>query len=213
MNGAIILIEGLDLAGKSTLVHRLTCEFRKRGVDVKMSRNALCPVNRIARLADDLRRDPTAGLVETGALFLAAHCWDARHFQCPPSDTVQIQDSSWLRTLAFHTYHRTPAIPEALRAASASFPKFDAAFFLTANLERRRQRLLQREAQQPGTNDWQDHLVAREPQAFRALEDELRQTVAEFTGALELDTTDLSPNEVFTQASKYLSRSINGLVK
>jgi len=213
MNGPLILIEGLDLAGKSTLFHRLVAELQQRGVAVRTSRNALCPENRIALLADELRRDPTAGFVETGALFLAAHCWDARHFRRPPAGTVQIQDSSWLRTLAFHTHHRTPAIPEELRSASASFPAFDAAIFLTASIERRRQRLAMREAEQPGSNDWQDHLVAKAPHEFRALENELRRMAIEYAGAVELDTTVLSPDEVLIAALQHFSRFLPKVIE
>src|SRR5439155_22259143 len=80
MAGRVILIEGLDLAGKTTLVRNLQAELTRRGIPVRVSRNALCPDNPIAALADQVRRDPHAGLVETGALFLAAHLWDARHF-------------------------------------------------------------------------------------------------------------------------------------
>jgi thymidylate kinase len=212
MNGPLILIEGLDLAGKSTLFRRLVADLQQRGVAVRASRNALCPENRIAKLADELRRDPTAGFVETGALFLAAHCWDARHFHRPPAGTAHIQDSSWLRTLAFHTHNRTPAIAEALRSASASFPAFDAAIFLTASIESRRLRLAKREAEEPGGNDWQDHLVAKAPREFRALENELRRMAIEYAGAVELDTTALSIDEVFTAAWQHLAPFIPSLI-
>src|SRR5438270_13332793 len=129
MAGKVVLIEGLDLAGKSTLARNLERELTRRGVRVRVSRNALCPDNPIAALADQLRRDPSAGLVETGALFLAAHLWDARHFRPPPEGTIHLQDSCWLRTLAYHTMQGTPGIPELLRQAVPTFPRFDAALF------------------------------------------------------------------------------------
>ena len=66
MAGRVILIEGLDLAGKSTLVRNLQAELTRRGIPVRVSRNALCPDNPIAPVADALRRDPNAGLLETG---------------------------------------------------------------------------------------------------------------------------------------------------
>ncbi len=122
MAGRVVLIEGLDLAGKSTLVRNLQAELTRRGIPVRVSRNALCPDNPIAAVADQLRRDPHAGLVETGALFLAAHLWDARHFTPPPDGMVHIQDSCWLRTLAYHTFNQTPGIPEQLASAVRLFP-------------------------------------------------------------------------------------------
>ena len=75
------------------------------------------------------------------ALFLAAHLWDARHFTTPPDGMVHVQDSCWLRTLAYHTWKDTPAIPEQLARAARYFPRFDAAVFLTAGVEERRRRL------------------------------------------------------------------------
>jgi hypothetical protein len=208
MSGPFILIEGLDLAGKSTLVRRLVAAACNQGAVSRTSRNALCPENPIALLADDLRRDSTAGFLETGSLFLSAHCWDARHFRLPPTGTVHFQDSSWLRTLAFHSHHRTPVIPEALRLASTSFPAFDVAIFITANIVSRRQRLQQRDIEQPGANDWQDHLVVKSPDEFLALEERLRRLTIERTGAAELDTTGLSPDEVCAAAWEQIAPAL-----
>jgi thymidylate kinase len=104
MAGRVVLVEGLDLAGKSTLVRNLQAELTRRVIPVRVSRNALCPDNPVAALADQVRRDPHAGLIETGALFLAAHLWDDRHFTPPPDGMVHLQDSCWLRTLAYHSW-------------------------------------------------------------------------------------------------------------
>lgn len=164
--GRVILIEGMDLAGKSTLVRNLRVELERRGIPVRVSRNALCPDNPIARVADELRRDPAAGLLETSALFLASHLWDARHFAPPPPGTIHLQDSCWLRTLAYHTVRGTPGIPQLLRRAMPTFPRFDAAVFVTAALIERQRRLLKREVEQPGVNDLGDHAVVRAPELF-----------------------------------------------
>jgi thymidylate kinase len=83
VSGRVVLIEGLDLAGKTTLARRLAQTLARSGVAVRSSRNALCPDNPVAMAADRLRRDPEAGWQETGSLFLSAHLWDARHF--PPA--------------------------------------------------------------------------------------------------------------------------------
>jgi thymidylate kinase len=192
MAGRVVLVEGLDLAGKSTLVKNLAGELAGRGVPVRVSRNSLCPDNPIAALADQVRRDPCAGLAETGALFLAAHLWDARHFAPPADGTVHLQDSCWLRTLAYHTFHGTPGIPGLLREAMASFPRFDAAVFLTASIEERQRRLAQRERDQPGSNDEGDHAVVRRPEQFKAVEAELLRLAKETPLACVIDTTDLA---------------------
>ncbi len=195
MAGRVVLIEGLDLAGKSTLVRNLNAELTRRGIPVRVSRNALCPDNPIAVLADQLRRDPQAGLVETGALFLAAHLWDARHFVPPPDSMIHIQDSCWLRTLAYHTWKDTPAIPEQLARAARYFPRFDAAIFLTAGIEERRRRLAQREREEPGSNDANDHLVYSDRQGYLRQEQLLWQLTHLYTKAVSIETTSI-PGEL-----------------
>jgi thymidylate kinase len=191
MAGTVVLIEGLDLAGKSTLVANLARELASRGIPVRVSRNALCPENPIAALADELRRAPEAGLLETGALFLAAHAWDARHWTPPPNGTIHIQDSCWLRTLAYHTFHATPGIPALLQGTMSSFPRFDAAVFLTAGIDERRRRLAQREREQPRNNDANDRMVLTNPTQQLALEKLLRDLAGRSARAVNIDTSGL----------------------
>jgi thymidylate kinase len=192
MAGRILLIEGLDLAGKSTLIRNLEADLTRRGIPVRVSRNALCPDNPIATLADQVRRDPQAGLIETGALFLASHLWDERHFTPPPDGTVHLQDSCWLRTLAYHSWKDTPVIPEQIARAARYFPRFDAAIFLTAEMGERRRRLAQREREQPGCNDANDHVVQSDPQGYLHQERLLWQLAHLYTKAERIDTTGIS---------------------
>jgi thymidylate kinase len=194
MAGRVILIEGMDLSGKSTLVHNLRAELTRRGIPVRVSRNALCPDNPIAALADQVRRDPQAGLVETGALFLAAHLWDARHFTPPPDGMVHIQDSCWLRTVAHHMVHGTPHIAGLLLQTSLTFPVFDAAIFLTADLDERRRRLGQREREHPGANDHADHSVIHQPNKFLLQEAIMRRLAERLMDASTINTTGVHPN-------------------
>jgi thymidylate kinase len=191
MAGRVVLIEGLDLAGKSTLVKNLRGELARRGVAVRVRRNALCPDNPIATLADQMRRDPWAAAVETGALFLAAHLWDARHFKPPLDGTVHLQDSCWVRTLAYHTFHDTPGLPTLLRKAMASFPRFNAAVFLTTGIKERQRRLAQRECEQPGNNDANDRLVMIAPDQFNVLARMLRTIKVEIAKTAIFDTVDV----------------------
>ena len=166
MAGRVLLVEGLDLAGKSTLVGNLQRELA-RGIPVRVSRNALCPDNPIAVLADQVRRDPSrAG--RNGGLFLAAHLWERCRALHPaagrhgsPSGLLLAADAG-----VSNTWKDTPAMPEQLARAARHFPRFDAAVFLTAGIEERRRRLAQREGDQPGSNDSNDHLVHSDRQGF-----------------------------------------------
>jgi thymidylate kinase len=204
MVGKVILIEGLDLAGKSTLVENLRVELTRRGIPVRVSRNALCPENPIAALADRLRRDPSAGLVETGAMFLAAHLWDARHFVQPADGMIHIQDSCWLRTLAYHCSRGTPGVARMLDRARPSFPRFDATVFITASIDERRSRLVEREQQRPGANDDGDLEVVHDPESFCATERLLLRSATKLCRARIINTTELSRQGVLLAALRLL---------
>ena len=208
MPGINILIEGIDLAGKSTLARNLPGCIEELGFTVRQSRNSLSSNNPIAAIADNIRREPEAGTLETGALFLASHLWDARNFLPVPYGTAHLQDSCWVRTLAHHTLQRTPDIPAVLRKAANAFPKFDIAFFLTADISVRQERLHQRETEAPGSNDDGDRLVITDPQRFMKLDDQLRKLCNEFFPSKCIDTTTLSKDEVLSVAVDHLSRLI-----
>lgn len=204
MSGRVVLIEGLDLAGKTTLARALERSLSQAGVAARTSRNALCPDNPVAQAADRLRRDPEAGWLETGCLFLSAHLWDARHFRPPPAGAVHVQDSCWLRTLAMHRLRGTPPVAGLLEEAARTFPRFDAAVFLTAGLATRRHRLEARLRDAPDDVDHLDHAVARDPDGFVALDKLLQRLAVDLVGAHVLDTTELTAGEVELAAAQLL---------
>jgi len=199
MPGISILIEGVDLAGKSTLAKSLPGKLNELGFAVRQSRNSLCPDNPIAPIADIIRKEPHAGNVETGTLFLASHLWDARNFSPIPNGTVHLQDSCWVRTLAHHALQGTPDIPAMLRREALAFPRFDIAIFLTADLTVRQKRLHQREVDDPGSNDNGDRLVITNPQKFKKLDEQLNQLCKEFFTATCIDTSALDKDGVLNE--------------
>lgn len=181
----LILIEGLDLAGKSTVTRLLAERLRRDGVKVQLHRNSLCPDNPLARVADWLRRDPERDPLEAGALFLASHLWDVRHFQ--PPERVHLQDSWWLRSLAFERILGRPEVVRLMEDSLDRRIRFDAIVYLTATLAVRRERLRSRR-----DNDEGDHWVTSRPDLFERLDAELRRLCLR-RGAVELDTSRLGP--------------------
>lgn len=199
--GQMILLEGLDLAGKSTLSRGLLKYFESQGLEVRYSRNALVSNNPIALRADELRREKDAGLMETGALFLAAHLYDSIEFSLPPPGTVHLQDSSWLRTLAYHTLNNTRWIPTLVRTCSVYQPNFNAVLYLTAGLEARKERVLQREREQPEENDPADYLAYSEPGKVQRHDNLLMEiTLEAYPQAQILDTSGMTPTEVLERS-------------
>jgi len=193
---AVVLIEGLDLAGKSTAWRAVGDRLAARGFAIRRQRNALVAHNELAAQADALRRNPDRDRAETGNLFLAAHRWDSRHFVRPEPGGIHLQDSCWMRTLAHCRFAGERAHAAQLEKEAAAFPTFDRACFLTASLERRRERLLRRQRENPAANDAGDAWVNTHPADFLRLEQALEATVNEFLPAVKIDTTDLSVDEV-----------------
>lgn len=181
----LILLEGMDLAGKGTTARLLAGRLRRQGVKVQLHRNSLCPDNPLARVADWLRRDPERDPLEAGALFLASHLWDLRHFQVP--DCVHLQDTWWLRTLAFERVLGRPEVAKLMEDALDRRVKFDAIAYFTASLEVRRQRL----GECPLDED-ADRWVNENPDLFERVDAELRRLCLR-RGAVEVDTSKLSP--------------------
>ncbi len=198
MGGLTLLVEGLDLAGKSTLVPQLRRRFEQQGLEVRFSRNCLCPDNPVAREADRLRHDPKRDPGQAAMLFVAAHLWDAAHFLPPGPGQLHLQDSSWLRTLAWEEWHGRPELAALLRQAAVLFPRFDAMIYLTASLPVRQRRYYQRRR-----NDGGDRLVLEAPRESARLERCLRHE-AERYGALTLDNSALSPCQTLEAAWQLL---------
>ncbi len=191
----MILIEGLDLAGKSTAVRGLR---ERLSGPVRYARNSLCPDNPIAAVADELRSDPEHTALEGSCLYVAAHEWDLRHFS-PPDEGVHLQDSCWLRALAYDRALGCLEMTARWRQSCERWPRFDTVIFLTASLEERRRRYATR-----AHNDSGDAWVFSCPGRFVALERALREE-ALAQGATEVDTTGLSESQVLTRCEELIS--------
>lgn len=197
----MILIEGLDLAGKSTLVAGLEAHYRAQGRPVQVRNGQFCPDNPGGQVARELVRwDEGFGGVEAGALFLSSMLWDARNFV--PPQTLHIQDSCWLRTLAFEQLYGSPQLAAMMEEQGRKFPRFEHAIFLTASLEERRKRLASR-----GQNDIHDLMAFRKPEKFLAIEARLMQLVKEWEAGVVLSTDGLSTGEVLEAALEYLEQA------
>lgn len=203
MGGLTYLVEGLDLAGKSSLVPRLAERLTAQGYRVRIARNSLCPDNPIAAEADRLRQDPERDPERMAQLFVAAHMWDAAHFRAPKDGEVHLQDSCWLRTLAWEEWHGRKQLADMVRLASRSFPRFQAALYLTASLKERQRRFHTR-----AHNDCEDRMVLESPAEFARLETCLRRDAERCVGAFVLDTTELSQERTLELAVRFFAPQV-----
>lgn len=194
--GTMVLIEGLDLAGKSTLTKNLIQQLKNKNYKISYSKNALVPNNPIAAKADILRKEPNAGLLESGSLFLASHLYDIKTFKYPPKNTIHIQDSSWLRTISYHLLNDTRWIAGFVKEISIYQPKFDVVVYLTASTQLRRERVLQRE-KESGENDKADYMSWFNPVQVEKHDKLLfEQTLEYYPHAYKIDTTNMTADQV-----------------
>lgn len=191
--GRLVLVEGLDLAGKSTLIEGLAQHYREQGWSVTVSHGDLCPENPVARVTREMMRwDPGFTPQEGGPLFLASHLWDLRNFRRPQGErTIHIQDSCALRSLAFEKVVGRPHFVELFEDVVRRLPRFDAAFVLTASLQTRRGRFETRQL-----NDLHDQFMFKDPVRFSQVDSELLHLSVKEMGARIVSTDELNPNEV-----------------
>lgn len=168
--GRMILVEGLDLAGKSTLIEGLAARYRAGGWTLTVGHGDLCPDNPVGKVTRQMMRwDPGFTPEEGAPLFLASHLWDLRNFRPPvAARSLHIQDSCALRTLAFERVVGRPDYAAKFESVVARLPRFDAAYVLTASLEARRQRYAER-----AVNDLHDAFMLRDPVRFQRVDSEL----------------------------------------
>ena len=188
----MILVEGLDLAGKSTLIEGLRAHYTQAGQKVRVLNGQFCLDNPAARVAREMVRwDEGFSGVEAGALFLSTMLWDARHFVAPSAEEVHLQDSCWLRTLAFEQLYGSAPLARMMEEQGRRFPRFDQAIFLTASLEERERRLRSRVQ-----NDLHDLMAFRKPEKFLAIEQRLGELVLEWEAGVVIRTDGLTPLQV-----------------
>lgn len=191
--GRMILIEGLDLAGKSTLIRGLQDRFQQSGWNVRVAHGDLCQDNPVARVTRKMMRwDPEFSTEEGAPLFLASHLWDQRNFQHPVgSHAVHIQDSCALRSLAFERVLGLPFYAEKLLSVVDDLPEFDAAYLLTASFSERKARFRER-----AENDLHDTFMLRDPVRFGRVDGELLRLGAQRFRAMLICTDELSPEKL-----------------
>ncbi len=198
----MILIEGLDLAGKSTLTASLEQYYRELGVPTRLCNGQFCADNPTAAVARELVRwDEGFSGVEAGSIFLSSMLWDQRHYE--PFDGVHIQDSSWLRTLAFEQLYGSPLLAKMMEEQGRKFPRFGGAVMLTASIPERKRRLAQR-----GQNDLHDLMAFQKPEKFLAIETRLAELVQKWENGSLISTDGRSPDEVLERVLSVVERRL-----
>lgn len=203
----LFLVEGLDLAGKTS-----ACVSLRDGLAPRPQyfRNALSGGNALYAVVDELRRTDSLDGRYLGHAYLAAAAMDTAQFI--PPEGLRIQESTIaLRSLAHYRARGDPGLANGFENLlnDPAYPRFDGAVVLTASLEVRRERLEMRRQQAPDEVAPDDLAVLRAPDTFLRMEEILIDETVRRYAATVIDTTMLTKVEVVeaiqTQLKEILS--------
>lgn len=178
-----IHVEGLDLAGKSTV-----CRLLAARLGAEHRRNSILANNPIHAQADALRVKNLLPPGPLGGLFYGALLYDLENYSSP--DGPVIQDSTViLRSIAFHECFGDKTLAARFRELLPRHPRFTKSFVLTASDEVRLKRL---EGRCSRHNDSpEDYLIRSDPDGFHRMEALLIETATLFFGAEVIDSSHL----------------------
>lgn len=196
-----LLVEGLDLAGKSTLSRGLLAGIAPQ---LALRRNALVLDNPVYLFADELRRARTVDSAVLGPLYIAALELDLQRVVTDTDATTHVLQDS-LVGLRSYCYYAARG-DEALAAKFAQMlddgrhPVFDKAVVLTASIAKRRERLEERRRLAPHEIAEDDLAVEKDPATFMRMEEILVREAQRRYGSVVIDTTEMSRQEVLGAA-------------
>ena len=185
VSASTLHIEGLDLAGKSTVCRLLRDRW---GAELRTNSILAPGANSIHVEAERLRKVDALPIEPLGGLYYAALLRDLELYE-PPKGRI-VQDSSLiLRSIAFHEVFGSRALAAAFRALLPRHPRFGATVVIHASDEVRRKRLEGRCSRH--NDNPEDFLIVRNPDGFHRMEDVLVETAVSEFGATLVDTSSL----------------------
>lgn len=190
----LFLVEGLDLAGKTSACKTLVARLQPRP---EYRRNAFSEKNTLYLAVDDLRRSSGLDGHYLGHAYLAAAALDVALFQ--PPESVRVQESTIaLRSMAHYRARGEHDLADGFGRliAQPDFPVVHRAVVLTASLEARRERLEMRRLEAPEEIAPDDLAVIATPDLFLRMEEILIGEAVRLFGATIIDTTDLNKDQV-----------------
>ena len=185
---AFVLLEGVDLSGKSSVVKHLI----KKRPDWKHQHYSLLGSNNILNVARDMEKDGSEWI---GYLYVKALEKDLEHFKWPEKNTIQ-DSTILLRSLAYHAAAKYQRVIHELENLALKHPKFSKTYVFIASMEARRERLKERIQLGSKKVTANDLKVIRDPDFFQRMELALVDYAQALFGAIVVDTSNMTVEEV-----------------
>lgn len=183
-----VLLEGVDLSGKSSVVKHLV----QKQPDWRHQHYSLVGENQILSIARDIDKDGSEWI---GFMYAKALERDLEHFEWPRYNTIQ-DSTILLRSLAYHSAAGYSRVTSELESLAQKHPRFSYAYVFTASMEVRRERLEERIRSGSKRVTANDLKVIQDPNFFARMEDALVDYAKNLFGAVVIDTSRLSVEEV-----------------
>lgn len=195
-NTPFILLEGMDLSGKSTVLSELKKLFNWNSNHLSLSENKLMYsiVNRISKSGNYSK-------AEIGYLYVAVLNMEIGNFTWPSSPTFQ-DSCVLLRALAHHTAYQNKDIVFMLEKIAETHPKFSESYLFTASIKERIRRLNKRQSQDPTKNDNTDRLILNNPELFVEMEKAIIMYSKKYFNANVIDSDEITTDEIVQSIRK-----------
>jgi thymidylate kinase len=202
----LILFEGLDLSGKTTL-----CREIRRVLGWELRRNSLMPVgaNPLYENAETARLHYSASDIEIGRLYLDALKWELMNYE--KSTIPVIQDSTiLLRSFAYHIANGNEELAYKFSELLDSHPRPLISFICKASPQKRIERLKGRIERGNVANE--DLLVRDAPSLFARMEQSIEEMATRVFNAEFIDTNYLEDPDERTKLVASVCLRIRNLV-
>lgn len=204
--GKLFLVEGLDLAGKTSACKTMVARFHPH---VEYRRNAFAKGNMLYLAADDLRRADSLDGRYLGHAYLAAAALDVTLFRPPMGGRLQ-ESTIALRSQAHYQARGEYDLANGFARLmdQPDYPRVCGAVVLVASLDVRRARLEMRRLEAPDEIAPDDLAVIATPELFLRMEEILIGVAVQRFGATIIDTTDLEKEQVVAAVTAAYSAAI-----
>lgn len=180
-----IHIEGLDLAGKSTI-----CRYIRDNYGFHLRNNTIIADNPLIGFADNQRKNALQDDISIGQLYYDALRYDLEHYSLEECNDLVVQDSTIIvRSIAFHTVVGSPELAQRFRELLPVHPRFTHSFVLISSDEVRLKRLQGRCSRRHASPE--DFLIHNSPDAFHRMENIIKDLVINAFGGTVLDSSNM----------------------
>lgn len=188
----LILIDGIDLSGKTTITKQLEHQLIRSGYNVRINKNTLHQ-GLYNKLLDAIHSKQSVYLPNwiVSILDCLAPWVDSFQYKRPPFFSITVQESYVDRAIGYLYIYKKQFLYHFLRWSKKYFVQFDLAIYLTASFEVRRSRYEQRKNNRKG-----DRILINNQIALKQMEDKMIECMSSYPVFFQIDTSNIGVQDI-----------------